>query len=652
MTTTHAARAVEGSGRPRIHEQAAAVIALLIVPALWVDFVYGRVFWEIGGARVWILVPLAAAYLLGAVFLSRRSNGRRARAFDLLVAILLNAAIGAASLLFLDLPLSAAVIVIACAGAAVLQILFFVIPVRSGVRLLLIAGVIGAAGGAHLAYALDYLPREGASDLREESIRSNLHGIHARFYQRPVPLPLQTGGALARLWDDYLLATGDGVLYRFSDPDGDGSLRMRRLDLGIPTNPEVFHKAADGLNLQVEWFRVADIETALSGDTVHLFATYHVWNESTRCFTMRLSGVRLSRPELDAPAPEADWSTLFESTPCLPIELPGDGRPHFGGLQIGGRMALIGRDTLLVTVGDHEFDGVTAPIAYSQDSAASYGKIFAIDLKTGSAQLVSTGHRNPQGLFRDNDGVIWSTEHGPRGGDELNRIRRGGNYGWPHVTYGVQYDTFAWPFNTRQGAHDGYEQPVYAWVPSIGVSSLLKVTNSDFNAWKGDLLVGSMRGTALWRMRLDGDRVVVAEAIPLGVRVRDVIEGHTGNIIVWDEQHPGPFLVFLSPGTDNSSGSALFGVCTGCHTIGTGASHGIGPDLAGVAGSPVASKAGYNYSPALRALGGTWTDERLDRFLENPASFAPGTSMRYAGVADARQRQALVQYLKTSRSRR
>jgi len=124
MTTTHAAGAVEGSGRPRIHEQAAAVIALLIVPALWVDFVYGRAFWEIGGARVWILVPLAAAYLLGVVYLSRRSDGRRARAVDLLVAILLNAAIGAASLLFLDLPLSAAVIAIACAGAAVLQILF------------------------------------------------------------------------------------------------------------------------------------------------------------------------------------------------------------------------------------------------------------------------------------------------------------------------------------------------------------------------------------------------------------------------------------------------------------------------------------------------------------------------------------------------
>src|SRR5690606_36143508 len=149
------------------------------------------------------------------------------------------------------------------------------------------------------------------------------------------------------------------------------------------------------------------------------------------------------------------YSTLFRS---------------FQGLDIGGRMASLGADTLLLTLGEHQFDGVRTPVAFAQDTAVSYGKTYLIDLRTGTVERFTMGHRNPQGLYIDPSGTVWSTEHGPRGGDELNRLVRGGNYGWPIVTYGVNYGATAWPMNPRQGTHEGYDRPVYAWVPSIAVS--------------------------------------------------------------------------------------------------------------------------------------------------------------------------------------
>jgi len=639
-----------GNG-PRIggaYEQILAIVALFIVPTLWINRTFGRGFWEVGGARVWMLVPLTAVYALGAAYIQRRSRTRAIRARDLLVPAL---ATGAAGFGALQLPvqLSTAVIAIACAGSIACHVLISGIPGFHRAKIGLLLAVIGIALGAHSGYALGYLPRDSKPEVSERTIASNLYGVLTRSFKRPVPLPLQSGGAIAKLRDDYLLAVGDGTLFRFADPGDESQLPIREIDLRIPTNPEAFREAAADLDLRLDWFRVADIETVVSGDSLRLFASYHYWNASDSCYTVRVSSIELTRAELDLAVPDDRWVTLFESTPCIPLRLPADGKPFFGGLQIGGRMAMVGTDTLLVTMGDHEFDGLTAPIAYPQDTSTSYGKIFAISLKNRRAEMISWGHRNPQGLAVGTDGAIWSTEHGPKGGDELNRIQRGRNYGWPVVTYGVQYTEFAWPFNPRQGAHDGYEEPLFAWVPSIGVSSVLQIANSAFDAWKGDLLAGSLERMALWRLRLSGDRVVVAEPIELGVQVRDMIEGHSGNIVVWSELTPGPYILFLAPNNRNDSGSALFVQCSGCHTIGNGEDHGIGPDLAGIVGKRIGSS-DYNYSAALRGTGGSWTAEKLDAFLRNPTEFAPGTSMRFKGIPDAEARRALIEYLESARS--
>ena len=117
-----------------------------------------------------------------------------------------------------------------------------------------------------------------------------------------------------------------------------------------------------------------------------------------------------------------------------------------------------------------------------------YGKINYIHLKKLNSGIYSIGHRNPQGLiFHPERKELWNTEHGPRGGDELNVVRKGANYGWPVITYGINYSGTPITDKTEEV---GMEQPIYYWVPSIAPSSLCYIDSPMYADWKGDILVG------------------------------------------------------------------------------------------------------------------------------------------------------------------
>src|SRR5262249_16871898 len=151
-----------------------------------------------------------------------------------------------------------------------------------------------------------------------------------------------------------------------------------------------------------------------------------------------------------------------------------------------------------------------------------------IDLGKDNSQVYSIGHRNPQGLAVGPDGTIWETEHGPQGGDELNRVVEGRNYGWPVVSYGTQYDAMSWSDDPRKTHHEGFEKPIYAWVPSVGTSQLLVVEGRGFAQWAGDLIVSSLVGQTLYRIRLADGRAVVVEPIPVEHSIRDLVELPSG----------------------------------------------------------------------------------------------------------------------------
>lgn len=149
----------------------------------------------------------------------------------------------------------------------------------------------------------------------------------------------------------------------------------------------------------------------------------------------------------------------------------------------------------------------------------------------GLDAVYSYGHRNPQGMAKNPfTGAIWTHEHGPRGGDEINIIGKGANYGWPVITYGINYD--GTPI-TDQTEMPGMEQPLYYWVPSIAPSGLAFVSSERYPAWQGNLLVGSLAFQYLERLELEGGQVTYREKLLEGIgRVRNVRQGPDGYVYV------------------------------------------------------------------------------------------------------------------------
>ncbi|WP_236725756.1 PQQ-dependent sugar dehydrogenase [Solemya pervernicosa gill symbiont] len=162
-------------------------------------------------------------------------------------------------------------------------------------------------------------------------------------------------------------------------------------------------------------------------------------------------------------------------------------------------------------------------------------------------EIYSYGHRNPQGMtLHPETGEVWTHEHGPQGGDEINIIEPGRNYGWPVITYGVNY---GWGTKIGEGTQKvGMEQPLYYWDPSIAPSGMSFYSGDQFPQWRGNLFVGALKYQLLVRLELDGDRVIKEHRLlkeKLG-RIRDVREGHDGYLYLLTDEGNGR-LVRLEP---------------------------------------------------------------------------------------------------------
>lgn len=176
------------------------------------------------------------------------------------------------------------------------------------------------------------------------------------------------------------------------------------------------------------------------------------------------------------------------------------------------------------------------------DGSAAPGNPFA-DRGGVAAQIWSYGHRNPLGLAFDADGRLWESEMGPMGGDEVNLILPGRNYGWPKASNGTHYDGRDIP-DHRPG--DGFEAPKVWWNPSISPGSLMIYSGSAFPLWRGDAFVGALSGQALIRVHLDGVSAVKADQWNLGARIREVEQDPDGSIWLL-EDGAGARLLHLTP---------------------------------------------------------------------------------------------------------
>jgi glucose/arabinose dehydrogenase len=155
------------------------------------------------------------------------------------------------------------------------------------------------------------------------------------------------------------------------------------------------------------------------------------------------------------------------------------------------------------------------------------------------AETWSSGHRNPYGLAFTPDGRLWDTEMGPRGGDELNLILPGRNYGWPDVSNGDNYDGTPIPDHSTQPQ---FEAPKLWWNPSISPSSLLVYSGHLFPQWQGSGFIGALSGQALIRVTFDGDKAHKAEQWDMGSRIRFVAQGPDGAIYLLEDGSPGRLL--------------------------------------------------------------------------------------------------------------
>jgi glucose/arabinose dehydrogenase len=162
-------------------------------------------------------------------------------------------------------------------------------------------------------------------------------------------------------------------------------------------------------------------------------------------------------------------------------------------------------------------------------------------------EIWSYGHRNIQAAaLHPDSGTFWEIEHGPKGGDEVNIPQAGKNYGWPVVSYGVNYD--GTPVGSGKKDAPGMEDPIYTWTPVIAPSGMIFYSGNAFPEWKGDLFVGGLRATALVRLELDGEKVVGEERLltDLAYRIRDVTESPEGDIVVITDEDNGS-IIRISP---------------------------------------------------------------------------------------------------------
>ncbi len=317
-------------------------------------------------------------------------------------------------------------------------------------------------------------------------------------------------------------------------PDGDILVterpgRLRRVSGGvlqpgaISGTPEVWARGQGGL-----------LEVALHPDFATNGLVYLTYSKpvaggaTTALFRGRLEGDAL-----------VDGQDLFVA------DATTDTRVHFGS-----RLVFDGQGHLFMTIGDR---GV---MEEAQDPSNHQGTTLRLTLDGGvpsdnpfvgrsdvRPEIWTWGNRSPQGLvLHPATGDLWQTEHGPQGGDELNLLRPGLNYGWPEATYGRNYGT-----GTRISEFEekeGMESPVHHWVPSIGTSGLAAYAGDAFPAWQGDLFAGGLALPRVERIRLDGERVVSVETLleDLDHRIRDVRTGPDGLIYILVDAPEAPLL--------------------------------------------------------------------------------------------------------------
>lgn len=311
----------------------------------------------------------------------------------------------------------------------------------------------------------------------------------------------ERGAAIAALIDGrYLLGGGKNgfALYLFEPATGTEKF------LGKVEN--------DSQRFNDSRFAITDIGLlSQSANRVEAVVSYPRYDRTRECVNVVLGAYQI---DLGAKPSVKRTATWFTSKPCVPVSAVQ---------QAAGRIEIIDKSNVYMTVGDLGFSKIDQ-VKTRQD----LGSVFKIN--KSKVEKISQGHRNQQGiLLIGND--LYTSEHGPRGGDELNLITRGQDYGWPAVTYGQPYSSEDYIKPGLTGSHEGFTKPLTYWVPSVAPTELVQIPNS-WGQWSSQILMGTLRQESLIFIQLL-NRTTVGQIseVNVGERIRDLEISKDGQII-------------------------------------------------------------------------------------------------------------------------
>ena len=261
-------------------------------------------------------------------------------------------------------------------------------------------------------------------------------------------------------------------------------------------------------------FAITDIAVLASDSkSASILISYPIYNKTSKCVVVKLSAYEVRLTEKPKLSKVKDW---FTSKPCVPVSAVQ---------HAAGRLEVIDKASAYLTIGDLGFKKIG-----SKSARGDLGSVFKV--KANKVEKISSGHRNQQGIVLIGTN-LYISEHGPRGGDELNLIKKGADYGWPTVTYGDKYGFFDYVKPSRPGTHKGFEKPLYYWVPSVAPTELIQLpTSSTWGSWSEQLVMGTLANqTLIFIQLLAKQRVGAVVSVDVGQRIRDLEVTSIGSIL-------------------------------------------------------------------------------------------------------------------------
>ena len=347
---------------------------------------------------------------------------------------------------------------------------------------------------------LGVMPSSSAASLSDNS-------LELTFSSQSITKALTNGGnsrgpALAVMKDDTVLLGGGqsgGELLTWNQ----AKTGLRTLGKFIPSNRREIDSR----------FAINDIAVlSESAATAKLLISYPRLGKSLSCVEIAVDELAYDRKRQRVKF-VSNW---FVSKPCVPISAVQ---------HTAGRFAVIDKNSVYVSIGDLGYSDID-----KRNERGNLGSIFKLSAK--SAVRISQGHRNPQGIVLFDKKTLMAAEHGPRGGDELNVITEGSDYGWPFVTYGEPYGSGDYVRPAKTGSHEGYIEPIKYWVPSIAPTELVQLPVDGWGDWGKGLVLGTLREEVLVFMKLSETFEVTQSAqVDMDERIRDLEMLRNGDLL-------------------------------------------------------------------------------------------------------------------------